>query len=311
MICFLCPHPPHPSGGVLTIYRHADILNDAGIESVVVHQQVGYRPNWFENRRTRVCYPPIDIRPHDVVVLPEIEGPAIATMAPSVKKVIFNQNPYYSFRGYPLGPSEVVNPYTHPEVLGTITVSQDALDYLRYASPDATVMRVRPAIDPSLFHEGPKKRQIAFMPRKQPQDAQQIIQILRSRNALSGYTTVSIDGLSRTQTAAVLRESAIYLSFGFPEGFGLPAAEAMACGCAVVGYHGGGGKEYFTPDNGFPVAVGEIVEFARKAEHVIRTMALEPNAFREMTHRAASFNGSSCGIPSLIVTGALARVGSV
>ena len=30
--------------------------------------------------------------------------------------------------------------------------------------------------------------------------------------------------------------SILFLSFGYPEGFGLPVAEAMSCGCAVIGY---------------------------------------------------------------------------
>ena len=37
----------------------------------------------------------------------------------------------------------------------------------------------------------------------------------------------------------------IFLSFGHPEGFGLPITEAMASGYWVIGYHGGGGRELF------------------------------------------------------------------
>ena len=35
------------------------------------------------------------------------------------------------------------------------------------------------------------------------------------------------------------------LAFGHPEGFGLPLAEAAACGCALIGYTGLGGREIF------------------------------------------------------------------
>ena len=41
------------------------------------------------------------------------------------------------------------------------------------------------------------------------------------------------------------KESMLFFSFGHPEGFGLPVAEALACGCAVVGYTGLGGRELF------------------------------------------------------------------
>ena len=43
----------------------------------------------------------------------------------------------------------------------------------------------------------------------------------------------------------LMKKSLIFLSFGHPEGFGLPVAEALACGCAVVGYSGLGGRELF------------------------------------------------------------------
>ena len=41
----------------------------------------------------------------------------------------------------------------------------------------------------------------------------------------------------------LLQESLLFLSFGHPEGFGLPLAEALINCCAVVGYSGLGGRE--------------------------------------------------------------------
>jgi len=45
--------------------------------------------------------------------------------------------------------------------------------------------------------------------------------------------------------ADILRSSRVFLSFSQREGFGLPPLEALACGCAVVGYHGFGGRALF------------------------------------------------------------------
>jgi len=45
------------------------------------------------------------------------------------------------------------------------------------------------------------------------------------------------------EAAAVLRESQVFLSFGYPEGFGLPPAEAMACGRPVLAWASGGPVE--------------------------------------------------------------------
>lgn len=67
----------------------------------------------------------------------------------------------------------------------------------------------------------------------------------------------------------MLGESAIFLSFSDMEGFGLPPVEAMSCGCAVVGYHGGGGREYFLPEHSFPIDMGDIRAFAQRVSEVV------------------------------------------
>jgi len=47
-----------------------------------------------------------------------------------------------------------------------------------------------------------------------------------------------------------MSESTIFLSLQRFEGFGLPALEAMAAGCLVVGFAGDGGWEYADHTNG-------------------------------------------------------------
>jgi len=49
---------------------------------------------------------------------------------------------------------------------------------------------------------------------------------------------------------ARLRDAHIYVSTSVAEGLGLPPLEAMAAGCLVVGFTGGGGLDYATADNG-------------------------------------------------------------
>jgi glycosyltransferase involved in cell wall biosynthesis len=66
-----------------------------------------------------------------------------------------------------------------------------------------------------------------------------------------------------------LSESAIYFSTSLYEGFGLPPIEAMACGCIVVGFHGGGGLEYASSENGYWCEEGDIIECVRTLGNVI------------------------------------------
>lgn len=287
---YLCPDVAGPCGGVRVIYRHVDALNAQGIDAVVVHHAPGFRVTWFEHA-TRVTHLPVDLRPGcDVIACSEVLGPAIGSLAPGVRKVVFNQNAYYTFHGHHPLAETFSTPYLHPEVAAAIVVSEDSAAYLRHAFPGLAVYRTRTALDRSLYHpEVRKQPRVAFMPRRRPEDAQQVLSILRCRGALDGWAVAPIEGVSQAEAARGLRESTVFLSFGHPEGFGLPAAEAMACGCVVVGYHGNGGREFFTPEHGFPVGAGDIVGFATAAERVLRALRRDAAAFRELTGRASAF----------------------
>ena len=74
-----------------------------------------------------------------------------------------------------------------------------------------------------------------------------------------------IQNLPHAEVVKVLRESLVFLSFGHPEGFGLPVAEALASACAVAGYSGLGGRELFTLATnhgiGVEVAYGDWLGF--------------------------------------------------
>ena len=286
---FICPELSTPVGGVHMIYRHVDLLNEAGFDAFVLHATPGFRVRWFPNE-TRVAYVPQQFSENDIVVFPEVEGPFMAHTAVGCRKVIFNQNAYFTFRRFGGGEIAPAPPYVHPDVIATITVSDDSRAYLEHAFPGLRVHRVRYCVDPDLYHaRASKRRQIAFMPRKHAYDAEQVVNILRSPDALRGFASVAIEGVSQDEAARVMRESMVFLSFGHPEGFGLPAAEAMACGCITIGYHGNGGREFFTPDHGFPINVGDIIGYAKTVEQVLRTLDGDPRAFDAMTHRAAKF----------------------
>ena len=102
----------------------------------------------------------------DILVIPEIYGHEISELGKEVKKIIFNQNVYYSFFDYPLNQKELNSPYLDPNVLATIVVSEHNKHYLQDIFPSHKVLRIRHGIDTSIFSCKPnKKRQIAFMSR--------------------------------------------------------------------------------------------------------------------------------------------------
>ena len=121
-----------------------------------------------------------------------------------------------------------------------------------------------------------------------PGDVVQVVQLLRHRGTLDGYPLVAIDGQPEAAVARVLGECLLFLSFGTPEGFGLPPLEAMACGCVAVGYHGRGGREYWDPAYCYPVEEGDVIVIARQVERALEKHRAGPHGFVEMGQRAAA-----------------------
>lgn len=319
-VYYLCPEHPTPVGGVRIIYRHVDILNQYGIRAYVVHQTPGFRVTWFENTTPIVYWRnnPITrlhakikrradpaakielpilggikktIGNNDILVVPELYGPDLAAAnGRGIKKVILNQNCYLTFNGYSFNRDRLITPYGHPDVLGTLINSEDGEAYLSHAFPDLPLFRFRLSIDPAIFKfSAEKKKQICFSQIKNKTDALQVINILKFRGLLNNYTLTPFINLPQRDVARIYSESLMFLSFGYPEGFGLPAAEAMASGCVVVGFHGGGGKEFFRPEFSYPIEQGNILQFAKTIEQLITDYDTSPDPLLKKGRMAADF----------------------
>src|SRR5690606_37925720 len=81
----------------------------------------------------------------------------------------------------------------------------------------------------------------------------------------------------------------MFLAFTRHEGFGLPAAEAMACGCYDVGNDGFGGREFFRAGFCFRVETGDVTGFAEAVEDAVRAERDDPDWCGERGRRAARF----------------------
>jgi glycosyltransferase involved in cell wall biosynthesis len=230
--------------------------------------------------------PELRLTADDFLVLPEGFGPTLAEVAPGIPKVIFNQNAYRTFHGWPLDLERSRSPYVHPEVRAVVCVSEDNRRYLELAFPDTRIVRIHYSYDPRTFaYARGGERRVAYMPRKNVRDATQVLLMLRFRGALGGWQVTAIDGVDETEVARSLRQSSVFLSFGHPEGCPLPPAEAMLAGAIVVGYHGMGGREYLQPEHAYPVDVGDIRAFVDTADRVLRQ---DPRALDATAERAAA-----------------------
>lgn len=321
-IYYLCPDSNSPTGGIRVIYRHVDILNKHGLPAYVLHQKRRFRCTWFEND-SRVAYtkfplgslasrvrdkirgftrsvvrtipivdgPASEIGPDDLLVLPERLSLHLGRIGPDIPKVILNQGVFLTFKGYSFAKEQLETPYRHHSVRATLVNSEHCEEYLQYAFPGLSTYRFYLSIDPSQFYYQPtlEKKQICLSRVKNASDALQVINILKSRGVLADFEIIPFINIPQERVASLMRESLIFLNFGNREGFGLPAAEAMACGCIVVGYHGWGGKEFFKPEFSFPIEDGDILGFASTVERIIRAYNNDTNYFGQQRATAAQF----------------------
>lgn len=269
---------PLRAGGQLVNFQHVAALRRLGWRAFALLDPVSRieqpaRPypvplvHWSDS---------LALAPQDWLVLPEVTPPqTFARLAKGpCQVVIHNQNPFYTFRGF----ADIAGLNAYP-LAGALCCSGFTRDTLHRWGSRADWLPVRPAVLPhfaAAAATATKRRQIAYMPRKRPADVQALHSLFRGLfPQFADVPWVPIHGMGRPQVAQVLAESVVFASFGKDEGLGLPPLEAMAAGCLVCGFDGGGGKEYATPENGLWVAEGDAEGFARALAAALQFDAAE------------------------------------
>jgi glycosyltransferase involved in cell wall biosynthesis len=176
-------------------------------------------------------------------------------------------------------------------VIGALVVSEDSRDYLSYAFPGLDVGHIHQRIDRDIFHLdlASRRKQIAVMPRKRPQDYRQVLGMLTSRGVLDGWTIAELSGMTEAEVGSALRESVLFISLNRAEGFGLPPAEAMASGCYIIGFHGMAGREYFREPFATPIEDGDVVALARSVEEFVASYEQRAQTLADVAEEASRF----------------------
>jgi glycosyltransferase involved in cell wall biosynthesis len=281
----LHPDVDRPIGGVKQMHRLAEALAACGREATLIQENAEFHPGWFSSQVNTIALTAwrqrSDLSPQrDCLVLPETFLNVFERYAPALPRLIFNQNAAYSFgqgkaKGWP-DPAAVLKLYHCQQLVQVLCVSEHDERLLShgFGLGDSRVARLINPIETALFRPGrPKRRQIAFMPRKNGHDAAVVAALLQAQPWWAGWQLVPIHQCPQAEVARILQESLGFMAFGHPEGFGLPVAEALACGCAVVGYSGLGGRELL--DLGAEYGVGLEVAYGDWQGFVVGLRALD------------------------------------
>jgi len=272
------PDLKKPVGGIKQLHRVSELISSLGYSCHLIQDDSRFRPSWFSTTASTISkdsfFKDIDLSPaKDVLILPETYVPIISTIVDKdIPRIIFNQNASYTFG---LQSKQFYNPcaisslYKLSSIKQVWCVSRHDCRFISrsFSLPIDKVRRITNAIDvPPLPEIVKKKRQIVYMPRKNSGDSSIVINLFQNSELSSNWSVKPIINLSHDEVITVMQESLLFLSFGFPEGFGLPVAEAFACGCAVIGYDGLGGRELFKyasqyPGLSFPVQYGDWYAF--------------------------------------------------
>jgi hypothetical protein len=261
-----------PVGGIKVIYQHCMILKEAGYDvyPLLMGDYVG---NFFGYgiQTKHVKDVGFKLNVHDVVVSTEFR-PYEGLQFENATKILFMQNWINLERS--LSESDRDKSYFDLGYDHVISCG-DYCTEMVFKKMGIQATTITNGIDQHKFFEMPDVRvegRVLALSRRNPQDLKQIIQILRDKQ----IDFRIVDKLTQGELIKEYQEADIFLTVGYPEGFSLPPIEAMNCGCAVVGFTGGGASEFMIDNETALVAKdGDCNAAATKLLELIGNKALK------------------------------------
>jgi hypothetical protein len=260
-IYFVCFLPPR-TGGELVNLQTVATLNQRGVRAVALvnhDAQIDSLPADFTVPLERLA-PGRRFGPDDIVVIPEFYREAFQHFATQpCRRVVHTQGPFLTFRGF-----DSIDDMNASGLHAGISCSSFGKQLMLRMGSNVNWHVVTPFIHPMFHNSGAaKKLQVAYMPNKRPKEAPVVYSLFRQLYPQYAHVPwVPIAGMSRMACAQVMAESAVFASFSYLEGLGLPSLEAMSSGCLVCGFDGHGGSDFARPDNGAWVKEGDHDGFA-------------------------------------------------
>lgn len=279
-ILYFCPDFPQPSGGIKTLYRHAQRLVELGFDAWIVHQKRPFRVTWHGYEAPTIW---LSERPQfttkDILVIPEVMPQIMqqtARFAGERIVIALSWSPTY----WNLSAGQDWRTYGIDKV---ITKSPLIRSYLRW-SMDIEATLISEYVNEKRYRYAPevKRPKVCYLTRKE-RSATWLHSVLYAKGKpFTEFEWMPLRELSEDEYARHLREASVYISTNMQEGMNTSVLEAMACGCLVVGYSGIGGfymegageaRNCILVENGNVPALGEQLEEA------LRRLSADPAAY--------------------------------
>ena len=300
-IIYILPAHKSASGGSKVIYQHSELINKLNINNLtsqilhlkkkkidkILHslkKRMFNKPSkkygWHGNEMKAVksFTPSPSWTKHkilikndmnfnaktDFVILPEIWAHFANNflIKNKIKYSIFVQGVYHMNSFY--DHKKLFESYKRSEFI--ITPSEETHKFLKkiFPSQKNKILKVNLSFDHKKFKIADKKDNlITFMPRKLG-DHFHILSLFLFNKLPKKWKMESLSNLYEKNLFAKLGKSKIFLSFSYTEGFGMPPLEAAIAGNKVIGYTGGGGKEYWRKPIFEEIQSGDIKNFSEK-----------------------------------------------
>lgn len=227
-----------------------------------------------------------ELRPEDIIVIPELMLAHAMIAYPEHQKVLFSQNPYLYVEAVVAAKRNGLDPINRISL--NIGISKNCMAAFKAVGATRTAyFPVSPRLDQFPYRER-KSNVIAYMPRKRPAEAAILIDALRRRGRLRGFQLVEIEEMPPLEVARIIGEAQIFISLLKDEALGFPVMEAMAAGCIVVGYTGHGSEEYFDHETGIPVRDGDLLGLIQSVEQTVERLASDPDDLQRMRYMAST-----------------------
>jgi hypothetical protein len=263
------------------------MLQQNGIAACVVHLG-DFRVDWFEHAIEPLTLDQAKPRigPDDVLIVPEYL-PRWAREFSCRRKLAFVQNGGYAEKA--VGRRD----YADFGFTGVVCCSSYLKTWMESRTA-LTIWKVGNGIDLEKFKPDPAKRKpgsLLYLRRKPTWIlGQQAIRQLPPQLRQTLHVVALPHYKTQRQMIEAYQQADIFVPLGFPEGFSLPPLEAMASGCAVVGFSGGGGLDFMKDgETALVVPDGDVAMLAQAMERILTDSELKENIRRNGMAEARKF----------------------